>query len=82
MSVLIPRNTPIPCIRSREYTTVEDWQTEIDVVVFEGERPHTSANNKLGEFKIFGVQRARRGEPKVEVTFQLDANGILHVGAM
>lgn len=81
MSVLIPRNTPIPCIRSREYTTVVDFQTEIDVVVYEGERPHTSANNKLGEFQITGVQRARHGEPKVEVTFQMDANGILHVGA-
>ena len=49
--------------------------------MFEGERPHTSANNKLGEFQISGVQRARRGEPKVEVEFQLDANGILHVTA-
>ena len=49
--------------------------------MFEGERPHTSANNQLGEFKISGVQRARRGEPKVEVEFQLDANGILHVTA-
>jgi heat shock 70kDa protein 1/2/6/8 len=49
--------------------------------VFEGERPHTSANNKLGEFKISGVERARRGEPKVEVEFQMDANGILHVTA-
>jgi L1 cell adhesion molecule like protein len=82
MSVLIPRNTAIPCVRSREYTTCEDWQTEIDVVVFEGERPQTSANNKLGEFKISGVQRAKRGEPKVEVTFALDANGILSVTAM
>lgn len=82
MSVLIPRNTPIPCVRSREYTTCEDWQTEIDVVVFEGERPQTTANNKLGEFKISGVQRAKRGEPKVEVTFSLDANGILSVTAM
>lgn len=82
MSVLIPRNTSIPCVRSREYTTCEDWQTEIDVVVFEGERPQTSANNKLGEFKISGVQRAKRGEPKVEVTFSLDANGILSVTAM
>jgi len=81
MSVLIPRNTPIPCIRTKEYTTCDDWQTEIDVVVFEGERPHTSANNKLGEFQISGVERARRGEPKVEVTFQLDANGILEVSA-
>ena len=82
MSVLIPRNTAIPCVKSREYTTCEDWQTEIDVVVYEGERPQTSANNKLGEFKISGVQRAKRGEPKVEVTFSLDANGILSVTAM
>ena len=82
MSVLIPRNTPIPCVKSREYTTCEDWQTEIDVIVFEGERPQTSANNKLGDFKISGVQRAKRGEPKVEVTFSLDANGILSVTAM
>ena len=82
MSVLIPRNTPIPCVKSREYTTCEDWQTEIDVVVYEGERPQTSANNKLGDFKISGVQRAKRGEPKVEVTFSLDANGILSVTAM
>jgi len=81
MSVLIPRNTPIPCVKSREYTTCEDWQTEIDVVVYEGERPQTAANNKLGEFKISGVQRAKRGEPKVEVTFALDANGILSVTA-
>ena len=82
MSTLIPRNTPIPCVKSREYTTCEDWQTEIDVVVFEGERPQTSANNKLGDFKISGVQRAKRGEPKVEVTFSLDSNGILAVTAM
>lgn len=82
MSVLIPRNTAIPCVKSREYTTCEDWQTEIDIVVFEGERPQTSANNKLGEFKISGIQRAKRGEPKVEVTFSLDANGILSVTAM
>jgi len=82
MSVLIPRNTAIPCIKSREYTTVEDYQTEIDIVVYEGERPQTSANNKLGEFKISGVQRAKRGEPKVEVSFSLDANGILSVTAM
>jgi len=81
MSTLIPRNTPIPCVKSREYTTCEDWQTEIDVVVYEGERPQTSANNKLGEFKISGVQRAKRGEPKVEVTFSLDSNGILAVTA-
>jgi heat shock protein 1/8 len=81
MSVLIPRNTTIPCTKSREYTTCEDYQTEIDVVVYEGERPQTTANNKLGEFKISGIQRAKRGEPKVEVTFSLDSNGILAVSA-
>ena len=74
MSVLIPRNTPIPCVKSREYSTCEDWQTEIDVVVFEGERPTTGGNNKLGEFMISGIERAKRGEPKVDVTFHLDAN--------
>ncbi|EED92282.1 heat shock protein, HSP70, hsc70 [Thalassiosira pseudonana CCMP1335] len=81
MSTLIKRNTAIPCKKTRTYTTVDDWQTEIDVVVFEGERPHVDANNKLGSFVISGVQRARAGEPKVDVTFALDANGILNVSA-
>lgn len=54
---------------------------EIDVVVYEGERAHVDANNKLGSFVISGVQRARAGEPKVDVTFSLDANGILTVSA-
>jgi heat shock protein 1/8 len=67
MSVLIPRNTAIPCVKTREYTTSEDWETEMDIVVYEGERPQTSANNKLGEFKISGVQKAKRGEPKVPI---------------
>ena len=81
MSTLIKRNTPIPCKKTRTYTTVDDWQTEIDVVVYEGERAHVDANNKLGSFVISGVQRARAGEPKVDVTFALDANGILNVTA-
>mmetsp|Transcript_17962 Transcript_17962/g.26037 ORF Transcript_17962/g.26037 Transcript_17962/m.26037 type:complete len:633 (+) Transcript_17962:84-1982(+) len=81
MSTLIKRNTPIPCRKTRTYTTVSDWQTEIDVVVFEGERPCVDANNKLGSFVISGVERARAGEPKVDVTFALDANGILNVSA-
>lgn len=82
MSTLIKRNTPIPCKKTRTYTTVDDWQTEIDVVVYEGERAHVDANNKLGSFVISGVQRARAGEPKVDVTFTLDANGILNVRAL
>merc|ERR1712032_649611 len=81
MSTLIKRNTAIPCRKTRTYTTVEDWQTEIDVVVYEGERPCVDANNRLGSFVISGVQRARAGEPKVDVTFALDANGILNVSA-
>ena len=81
MSTLIKRNTAIPCKKTRTYTTVDDFQTEIDVVVFEGERPCVDANNKLGSFVISGVQRARAGEPKVDVTFSLDANGILNVSA-
>eukprot|EP00978_Attheya_sp_CCMP212_P037107 scaffold172925_cov56-Attheya_sp.AAC.4 len=81
MSTLIKRNTPIPCKKTRTYTTVADWQTEIDVVVYEGERQSVDANNKLGSFVISGVQRAVAGEPKVDVTFGLDANGILNVSA-
>ena len=81
MSTLIKRNTPIPCKKTRMYTTVDDWQTSIDVVVFEGERPCVDANNKLGSFVIHGIQRARAGEAKVDVTFALDSNGILNVSA-
>mmetsp|Transcript_1908 Transcript_1908/g.3019 ORF Transcript_1908/g.3019 Transcript_1908/m.3019 type:complete len:629 (+) Transcript_1908:63-1949(+) len=81
MSTLIKRNTAIPCKKTRTYTTVSDWQTSIDVVIYEGERPSIDANNKLGSFVISGVERARAGEPKVDVTFALDANGILNVSA-
>jgi len=81
MSTLIKRNTAIPCRKTRTYTTVEDWQTEIDVVVFEGERPCVDSNNRLGSFVISGIQKARAGEPKVDVSFALDANGILNVSA-
>lgn len=81
MSTLIKRNTAIPCKKTRTYTTVEDWQTSIDVVVYEGERPCVDANNKLGSFQINGLERARAGEAKVDVTFSLDSNGILSVTA-
>ncbi|KAG5190073.1 molecular chaperones HSP70/HSC70, HSP70 superfamily [Tribonema minus] len=81
MSTLIKRNTAIPCRKSRVYSTVEDYQTSIDVVVYEGERRSVDGNHKLGDFQITGVERAKKGEPKVEVTFTLDANGILNVTA-
>ena len=76
-----PRNTSVPCHKTKTYATVDDWQTEIDVKVFEGERACTDGNNLLGEFHINGIQRARKGEAQVDVTFALDANGILSVTA-
>ncbi|EQC36998.1 hsp70-like protein [Saprolegnia diclina VS20] len=81
MSVLIKRNTAIPVKKTRIYTTEEDWQTTEKVVIFEGERACVVDNNKLGEFEISGIERAKRGEPQIEVTFEIDANGILHVSA-
>ncbi|CAK4197347.1 unnamed protein product [Aphanomyces euteiches] len=79
MSVLIKRNTAIPVKKTRIYTTEEDYQTTEKVVIYEGERASVVDNNKLGEFEITGIERAKRGEPKLEVTFEIDANGILHV---
>eukprot|EP00911_Craspedida_sp_UC1_P002092 UC1_evm5s1611 len=81
MSVLIPRNTPIPCERSHVYTTVGNYQRELDVVVYEGERASIDGNNQLGSFQITGIERAKAGEPQIRVSFSLDTNGILHVAA-
>ncbi|CCI46090.1 unnamed protein product [Albugo candida] len=81
MSVLIKRNTAIPVRKTRVYTTEEDYQTAVDVCIYEGERACVDSNNKLGEFTISGIERARRGEPQVKVTFEIDANGILNVSA-
>lgn len=124
-SAVIKRNTPIPCTKTRQYTTEEDNQTGLDISIYEGERPITTANNLLGEsatmnaeraeagffqhlvllpqllafsyslplsisfalsaageFHLDGIERAKRGEPKIDVTFQLDANGILTVTAL
>ncbi len=81
MSTLIKRNTPIPCSKTRTYTTEEDMQTAVDVLVYEGERACTDGNNLLGQFTISGIERAKRGEPQVEVTFSIDANGMLNVSA-
>jgi len=80
--LFIPRNTAIPCRKSDTYTTEEDWQTEIDVIVYEGERASVDACNELGKFTITGLERAKRGEPQVVVTFDIDANGILSVTAV
>jgi heat shock protein 1/8 len=81
MSTLIKRNTPIPVRKTKTYTTEEDFQTSIDCEVYEGERSCTDGNNKLGHFTISGLQRAKRGVPQINVTFDIDANGILNVHA-
>lgn len=81
MSVIIPRNTPIPCVRTQTYTTEENFQTEVDICVYEGERMKSDENNLLGKFTITGIEKAKRGEPKVDVSFSLDSNGILKVTA-
>jgi len=81
MSVIIPRNTSIPCVKTQTYTTEDNYQTEIDVCVYEGERTRTDQNNELGKFTISGIERAKRGVPKIDVSFALDSNGILNVTA-
>lgn len=81
MSVIIPRNTPIPCVKTQTYTTEQNYQTKVDVSVYEGERLKSDENNLLGEFTISGIESAKRGEPQVEVTFSIDSNGILKVEA-
>jgi len=81
MSTIIPRNTSIPCKRTESYTTTEDFQTSIEIRIFEGERVCTDQNHLLGQFDINGVERAKKGVPQVEVTFSLDSNGILSVTA-
>jgi L1 cell adhesion molecule like protein len=82
MSVVIPRNTPIPCTRTEIYTTEENFQTSVDVSVYEGERAKTTDNHLLGEFNISGIEKAKRGEPKIDVQFEIDSNGILTVTAV
>jgi len=81
MSVVVPRNSAIPCVKTQTYTTEADFQTEIDVCVYEGERAKTTENNLLGKFSISGIERAKRGVPKIDVSFALDSNGILNVSA-
>jgi L1 cell adhesion molecule like protein len=81
MSTIIPRNTKIPCVKSSQYTTTEDYQEKLDISIFEGERPSTSDNHLLGQFLISGIERAKHGEPEILVTMALDASGIMKVSA-
>jgi molecular chaperone DnaK len=78
---LMARNTPIPVKRSEIFTTAADMQTSVTVLVFQGERPMAADNTSLGQFNLDGLAPAPRGVPKIEVTFDIDADGILSVSA-
>ena len=81
MTPLITRNTTIPTTKSQVFSTAADNQPAVDVVVYQGERPMAHDNKMLGHFKLDGIRPARRGEPRIEVTFSIDVNGIVNVKA-
>ncbi len=81
MTTLIPRNTTVPVRKSETFTTAEDGQTAVDIKVYQGERPMAADNMLLGQFRLDGIPPAPRGVPQIEVSFDIDANGILNVSA-
>ena len=81
MDVLIPRNSSIPTRVTKEYHTIDDYQTEVLVEIYEGERPRVSQNHLLGNFRLTGIRKAKRGKVDIAVTFAVDANGVLTVTA-
>ena len=81
MTKLIEANTTIPCKKSEVFSTAADNQTEVTIRVLQGERPMAAQNKQLGIFNLTGIAPARRGIPQIEVTFDIDANGILKVSA-
>src|SRR4026209_928521 len=81
MTPLIPRNTTIPARKSEVFSTAADNQTSVEVHVLQGERPLARDNRTLGRFHLIGLPPAPRGGPQVEVTFDIDANGIVNVSA-
>ena len=82
MTVLIPRNTTIPASKSQIFSTAADNQPAVDIHVLQGERPMANDNKTLGNFQLDGIAPARRGVPQIEVTFDIDVNGIVNVSAV
>ncbi|MEG0125891.1 MAG: Hsp70 family protein, partial [Clostridia bacterium] len=80
-SRVIERNTTLPVQRSQTFTTAANFQTSVDIHVLQGEREIASCNKTLGRFRLNGIRRALRGVPQIEVTFAIDANGIVNVAA-
>jgi molecular chaperone DnaK len=80
-TAMIPRNTTIPSKKTQTFSTYSDNQPSVEIVVLQGERPMARDNKTLGTFRLDGIPPAARGTPQIEVTFDIDANGILHVSA-
>jgi molecular chaperone DnaK len=81
MHTMVPRNSIIPLRAKTLFTTVQDFQKCVNIHVLQGERPLAGDNISLGSFRMDGIRPAPKGEPKIEVTFEIDADGIVHVSA-